>query len=234
MEVIILAGGLGTRLRSAIGNEIPKCMAPVNDKPFLWYLLKYLTRYDVSRVILSVGYLREVIYKWIDEVKEEFPFAFDYAVEETPLGTGGGIRLALSKASTEDVIVLNGDTFFDVNLTHLLDEHQNMRGALTIALKPMVGFERYGAVELSSDSHITAFHEKAYCKAGLINGGVYVINRSQLPMTEQPENFSFETAVMEKQCELGNLYGVTSDGYFKDIGVPEDYAQAQVDFKTLF
>ena len=86
MEVVILAGGLGTRLRSAIGNEIPKCMAPVAGKPFLWYLLKYLTRYDVSRVVLSVGHLREVICKWIDDVKNEFPFDFDYAVERFQIG----------------------------------------------------------------------------------------------------------------------------------------------------
>lgn len=98
MEVIILAGGLGTRLRSVV-SEVPKCMAPVAGRPFLCYLLKYLTRYNVTRVILSVGYLREVIYKWIDEVKDDFPFDFDYAVEEEPLGTGGGIKLALSKTS---------------------------------------------------------------------------------------------------------------------------------------
>lgn len=84
MEAIILAGGLGTRLRSAIGNEIPKCMAPVAGKPFLWYLLKYLTKYPVNRVIFSVGYLRHVIIDWIDEVREEFPFSFDYAIEEKP------------------------------------------------------------------------------------------------------------------------------------------------------
>ena len=92
MEVIILAGGLGTRLRSVV-SEVPKCMAPVADKPFLWYLLKYLTRFNVSRVVLSVGYLREVIFKWVEEVKDEFPFSFEYAIEEEPLGTGGGLGL---------------------------------------------------------------------------------------------------------------------------------------------
>ena len=90
MEVVILAGGLGTRLRSVV-SEVPKCMAPVAGRPFLWYLLKYLTRFDVTRVVLSVGYLREVVFEWIDNVKDEFPFEFDYAVEEEPLGTGGGI-----------------------------------------------------------------------------------------------------------------------------------------------
>ena len=84
MEVIILAGGLGTRLRSEIKN-IPKCMAPVNGKPFLWYLLKDLEGYnEVKRVILSVGYLREIILDWIATVKNEFPFEFDYVIEKEP------------------------------------------------------------------------------------------------------------------------------------------------------
>ena len=83
MEVIILAGGLGTRLRSVV-SEVPKCMAPIAGKPFLWYILKYLTKYNVSKVILSVGYLREVIFQWIDKVKDDFPFSFDYAIEEEP------------------------------------------------------------------------------------------------------------------------------------------------------
>lgn len=233
MEVIILAGGLGTRLRSIV-NGVPKCMAPVAGKPFLWYLLKYLTRYDVTHVVLSVGYLREVIYRWIDSVKDEFPFDFDYAVEEVPLGTGGGIRLALQKVQGNNAIILNGDTFFDVDLVYLISEHERVGGCLTVALKPMKEFDRYGAVELAVDGHITAFHEKGYCKEGLINGGVYVIDKLKLPMTDQPEKFSFEIAVMEKQCELGTLYGITSNGYFKDIGIPEDYKQADMDFRTLF
>lgn len=233
MEVIILAGGLGTRLRSIV-SEVPKCMAPVAGKPFLWYLLKYLTQYDVTHVVLSVGYLCEVIYKWIDTVKDEFPFDFDYAVEEIPLGTGGGIRLALQKVQGNNAIILNGDTFFNVDLAHLISEHERVGGYLTVALKPMKEFDRYGAVELAIDGHIIAFHEKTYCKEGLINGGVYVIDKLKLPMTDQPEKFSFETAVMEKQCGLDTLYGVISNGYFKDIGIPEDYRQADVDFKTLF
>jgi len=232
MEVIILAGGLGTRLRSVV-SKVPKCMAPVVNKPFLWYLLKYLSKYNVSRVILSVGYLREVIYEWIDEVKEEFSFEFDYAVEETPLGTGGGIRLALEKTRTMEVVVLNGDTFFDVALQDLVDKHKHMGGNLTIALKPMRMFDRYGTVELAVDGHITAFHEKAYCEEGLINGGIYVINKAMLPMNDLPNKFSFETLVMEKQCSLGTIYGIISDGYFIDIGVPTDYKLANRDLKTF-
>ena len=236
MEVVILAGGLGTRLRSAIGNEIPKCMAPVAGKPFLWYILKYLTRYDVSRVVLSVGHLREVICKWIDDVKNEFPFDFDYAVENEPLGTGGGIRLALNRTLGNDVVVLNGDTFFDVDLNDFWRKHiENERPHVSIALKPMEQFERYGNVRLKSDEKtIYAFEEKKYCKYGNINGGVYIVNKCNCFSPGLPVKFSFEKDVLEADCALCHFLGFRYDGYFKDIGIPEDYAQANDDFKILF
>ena len=227
MEVIILAGGLGTRLRSVV-NEVPKCMAPVAGKPFLWYLLKYLTRYDVSKVILSVGYLRGVIFDWVEEVKDDFPFHYDYAIEEEPLGTGGGIRIALNKATTSDVVVLNGDTYFDVNLEELMKNHRLYSSAVTLALKPMCDFDRYGRVVINNmDKRIVEFKEKEYCKEGLINGGIYVINRLEPIFEGLPKRFSFETAVFESQCKLGKLFGVVQDGYFIDIGIPEDYKKAQ-------
>mgnify|MGYP002656386975 FL=1 len=226
MEVIILAGGLGTRLRSVV-KEVPKCMAPIAGKPFLWYLLKYLTKYDVNRVILSVGYLRQIIEEWIDKVRDEFPFEFDYAVEEHPLGTGGGIKLALKKATTCDVVVLNGDTFFDVNLNELMDCHRLYPSTITLALKPMYKFERYGRVIIDQvDNHIVEFKEKEFCQEGLINGGVYIINKLNSVFDELPEKFSFEKEVLETQCELSKLFGVIQNGYFIDIGIPEDYRRA--------
>ena len=168
MEVIILAGGLGTRLRSVV-SEVPKCMAPIAGKPFLWYILKYLTKYNVSKVILSVGYLREVIFQWIDKVKDDFPFSFDYAIEEEPLGTGGGIKLALEKVKNDDVVVLNGDTFFDVDFDNLLSCHKKGKKSITLALKPMTQFDRYGTVNFNTeDRTITQFNEKQYCEKGLI------------------------------------------------------------------
>ncbi|MGN1229261.1 MAG: nucleotidyltransferase family protein [Prevotella sp.] len=234
MEVIILAGGLGTRLRSVV-KEVPKCMAPVAGKPFLWYLLNYLTRFDVSKVILSVGYLRGVVMDWIDEVGDEFPFSFDYAIEEEPLGTGGGIRLALSKATTNNVVVLNGDTFFDVNLNELMEAHRLYPSAVTLALKPMQDFDRYGRVIIDDiDKRIVEFKEKEYCKEGLINGGVYVINKLEPIFEGLPQNFSFETAVLVPQCELGKIYGVIQNGYFIDIGLPEEYHKANRLFPMLF
>jgi D-glycero-alpha-D-manno-heptose 1-phosphate guanylyltransferase len=226
MEVIILAGGLGTRLRSVV-SEVPKCMAPVDGKPFLWYLLKYLTHYEVSRVILSVGYLRDVIIDWIDENGQEFPFGFDYAIEEEPLGTGGGICLALSKTFGSDIVVLNGDTFFEVNLNELMDYHHIKPATISMALKPMCDFDRYGRVVIDKiDGRVVEFKEKEFCNDGLINGGVYVINKHELPQG-LPVKFSFEREVLEPLCTKSKVYGLIQEGYFIDIGVPEDYKLAQ-------
>lgn len=234
MEVVVLAGGLGTRLRSVV-SEVPKCMAPVAGRPFLWYLLKYLTRFNVSRVVLSVGYLREVIFKWIEDNKKDFQFEIDYAVEEEPLGTGGGIKLALSKIHAKSAVILNGDTFFDVDLNELEKRFSGLHKDVVIALKPMVDFNRYGSVEYAEESSaIVAFNEKKYCEQGLINGGVYQVSTSSTIFDGLPDKFSFETSVLEKQCLLGNIGGIVQDKYFIDIGIPDDYHKADAEFRTLF
>ena len=218
MEAIILAGGLGTRLRGVIG-EIPKCMAPVDGKPFLQYQLEWLSRFDISHVVFSVGYLREQVIDFVQS--REWPFDISYAVEKEPLGTGGGIRLALSKCRGKQVFVLNGDTFYNVDLNTL-----PFIAPVTLALKPMRDFDRYGAVDWDGDL-VNAFREKKHCDEGLINGGVYAIDRSQLDMSLFPKTFSFEREVLEPLANYGLVAGVEQDGYFIDIGVPEDYARAQ-------
>jgi len=218
MEAIILAGGLGTRLRSVV-SEVPKCMAPVDGRPFLQYMLEWLSRYDVSHVVLSVGYLKEVIFSFMDS--RACPFEISYAVEEEPLGTGGGIRLALTKCREDRVIVLNGDTFFDVDLEAL-----SFSAPVTLALKPMRDFDRYGAVDWDGEL-VTGFHEKAACAEGLINGGVYALVRSQLDFAFYPKRFSFEKDLLEPLAAAHLVAGQVQDGYFIDIGIPEDYARAQ-------
>ncbi len=223
MEVIILAGGLGTRLRSVV-SEVPKCMAPVGGRPFLQYLLESLRRFDVSRVILSVGYLREEIESWVAVHSAEYPFEFRFAVEEQPLGTGGGIKLAASLAEGAEVLVLNGDTFFDVDLRELRDARRASGLPVALALKPMRNFDRYGSVDLGANGVITAFNEKQYCLEGLINGGVYALDSSVL--SGLPAKFSFEKDVLEPLCLRGQLAGAVQHGYFIDIGIPEDYARA--------
>ena len=218
MEAVILAGGLGTRLRSVV-SKVPKCMAPVDGKPFLQYMLEWLSRFDVSHVVLSVGYLREVIFAFIDS--REWPFEISYAVEEEPLGTGGGIRLALTKCREDRVIVLNGDTFFNVDLKAL-----TFAAPVTLALKPMRDFDRYGAVDLAGGL-VTGFHEKTACTEGLINGGVYALVRSRLDLAFYPGRFSFEKDLLEPLAAARLVAGQVQEGYFIDIGIPEDYTRAQ-------
>lgn len=216
---------MGTRLRSVV-SEVPKCMAPVAGQPFLWYLLEQLRRYDVERVILSVGYLREVIQDWVAEHAAEYPFEFRFAVEEQPLGTGGGIKLASSMAEGPELVVLNGDTFFDADLDLLLAARRGSGLPVALALKPMRDFDRYGTVLPGADGVIRAFREKQHCSEGLINGGVYAIDLRSGVFDGVPVKFSFEKEVLEPQCGRGRLYGLVQDGYFIDIGIPEDYARA--------
>ena len=218
MEAIVLAGGLGTRLRSVV-SEVPKCMAPVDGKPFLQYVLAWLSCFDITHVVLSVGYLKEQIIDFVDE--RSWPFDISYAVEKEPLGTGGGIRLALQKCRGNQVFVLNGDTFFDIDLDAL-----PFTAPVTLALKPMRDFDRYGAVDWDGDL-VTGFREKETCAEGLINGGIYAIDRSQLDMSLYPKRFSFEKDVLEPLAGLFLVAGRVQEGYFIDIGIPEDYARAQ-------
>lgn len=223
MDAIILAGGLGTRLRPAV-SDIPKSMAPVAGKPFLSYLLDWLTGRGIDNVILSVGYLREHIFKWIEKHGAEYPFKFLFAEESTPLGTGGGIRLALSKTSSDKVLVINGDTFFDADVSALASTD----AAVTLALKPMKDFSRYGSVQLDAEGNVTGFAEKRYLEEGLINGGIYVVDKTKLDLRNYPTRFSFEKDVLEPLAGNGKLRGVICDGYFIDIGIPSDYTKAEL------
>ena len=231
VECIILAGGLGTRLQGVIG-AYPKCMAPVNDKPFLHYIFNYLETHFCTRVILSLGYKHEVILEWLTTQTRRFEI--DYVIETEPLGTGGGIQLAMQKAKTEHVAVLNGDTMFCVNIQTMLSWHQSKNAGTTIALKEMHQFDRYGVVNKNAGGLITSFEEKKYCAIGFINGGVYVIAKEYFFAKQLPQKFSFEKDYLEKFVTEQKIWSYTSDQYFIDIGIPEDYTKAQQDFKTLF
>lgn len=231
MDVIILAGGLGTRLRSVV-SEVPKCMAPVNGKPFLAYLLDYLSYFPVGKVVLSVGYLHEIVVDWAENHRKNYPFAIEYAVETSPLGTGGGIRLSMRQCDAETVCVMNGDTFFNVGLERLFEAHRQGGKPVTMGLKPMTDFERYGTVAIDNRGLVKRFNEKQYCADGLINAGVYMLdNNGQL--NNLPEKFSFENLFLHPKAAEGAIQGYVSNGYFIDIGIPEDYEKAKADFKRF-
>lgn len=221
-DAIILAGGLGTRLRSVVA-DLPKCMAPVNGRPFLEILISRLRRQGTGRIILSTGYLSEVIEAW---VREKYPDPqISIIREETPLGTGGAIRAAIALSEAQDVLVCNGDTLYDVDVAALYAFHRKLGADCTVALKPMRDFERYGRVELGDDGWVRAFREKERCTEGLINGGVYVIRRDALLGLDLPEKFSFEEGFLARH----RIAGMVQDAYFIDIGIPEDFARAQVE-----
>ena len=231
-EAIILAGGLGTRLRSVI-SDTPKCMAPVAGKPFLHYVISFLQKNRIENFIFSVGYMHEVIEIYLQNNYPELKYSI--SLEEEPLGTGGAIKLACSKALGKDVIVANGDTIFKINCDSLSQFHKEKNAACTLSLKPMVYFDRYGVVELNEDSSVRSFKEKQWYQSGLINGGVYALNIEQFLEENLPEKFSFEKEYLEKNIfpvdENSKLYGIIQDEYFIDIGIPEDYERAQEELK---
>lgn len=219
---IILAGGFGTRL-STVVKDVPKPMAPVNGKPFLHYLFKELHHQGIRNAVLSVGHLKEVIQDYFQD--SYLNICIQYAVEQEPLGTGGGIKHAFNLVD-EDAYVLNGDTFFDIELSRL----KNNSADISIALKPMFQFDRYGTVELNDANRVIAFNEKKPCEHGLINGGIYYFRKSLFDRIETERKFSFEKDILEKHLNDLTIRGNVFDNYFIDIGIPEDYAKAQKDF----
>lgn len=221
-KAIILAGGLGTRLRSTIG-DLPKPMADIAGRPFLEYLLDYLIENDFKKVILSVGYKAEIIishfgrnYKSID---------IEYSIENEPLGTGGAIKKAIKKLDNSDdyFFVLNGDTFFDIPLDELLEFHVQRKAVITIAFKSMEDSTRYGSILLDYSNRIIGFVEKGAFKNCLINGGIYVINIELFKSLDLPDKFSFEKDLLEAYYKKMLFCGKNFNKYFIDIGVPEDY-----------
>lgn len=229
MEAIVLAGGFGTRLAARL-KDIPKPMAPVAGRPFLEILLRQLERAGCTRVVLSVGYLHTVI-------ENHFGAAFgglqvEYAREESPLGTGGAIRKALALVRERSALVLNGDTFLQAGYAAMLRFHQEQRQTFTMAVTHQPDIARYGGVVVQNQ-RIVGFQEKGRTGPGWINAGAYAIDRDLAWPAELPEKFSFEQDFLAPQ--IGRLmpaaYAV--DGFFLDIGVPEDLDRAQTALASL-
>jgi len=231
-EAIVLAGGFGTRLKGIIDDK-PKPMAPVNGKPFLEYLLTYLCHQGITHVILSVGYKSEIISDYFGNKFKSI--SIDYAHESEPLGTGGGIRNALKYSKSDSILILNGDTMFNIDIKKLCHIHQAKRSELTVALRKMEDGSRYGSVNIDDENRITAFTEK---KEGLthilINGGVYLLNKSTFLKKSFPARFSFEKDFLEAGYTNGHFFGIEFSDYFIDIGLPETYSQAQSEFLNQF
>ena len=225
-EAIILAGGLGTRLREEV-PDLPKALAPVAGAPFLSYVLKYFQSNGIDKFIFAVGYKSEIIKEFVK--KSLKPDSYEFSVESEPLGTGGAIRMACSKTAQKNVLVLNGDTFFRIDI-HLFEEfHQANEADCSLSLKPMHDFDRYGVVRLNENNSIRNFEEKRFYHDRLINGGVYMLNAEKFMQESLPEKFSFEKDWLEKFFRHRKIFGLVQDKYFIDIGIPQDYRRAQTE-----
>lgn len=229
-EAIILAGGFGTRLQEVV-IDLPKPMADINGKPFLEYQLNYLSNFGIKRVIFSVGYLSETISNYFGDKFGDIEI--DYAYEENPLGTGGGILNAFHKRKTIELIVLNGDTLFDIDINTFFQNHKNHNSLFSLALRPLNSVDRYGSV-IVENNIINKFAEKGeFSGVGVINGGVYIINEKFFEKANLPTKFSMEKDVFEKLLNEFDFYGFPFKNYFLDIGIPEDYIRAQDEFRKL-
>jgi len=229
-EAIILAGGLGTRLRSAV-PDLPKCMAPVGGRPFIAYITDFYRRAGIGRFIFALGYKSAAFDAFFEQ---EFPNGgYAVSLEDSPLGTGGAIRQACTLATSADLLILNGDTFFRIDLAALSAFHVAHQADCSLCLKPMRDFDRFGVVELDGDFRVRQFREKQAYRSGLINGGVYALDRKSFLQEDMPAVFSFEKDYLEKKLEARRIFGLEQDGFFIDIGIPEDYARVQTAINQL-
>jgi len=193
--------------------------------PFLSYIIRYLKQQGIQKIILAVSY------QW-EKFQALFPH-LDYSIENTPLGTGGAILQALKKYHLNRALIINGDTFFPVNIQKMLEFHENnFPTDLTMALKHQENTARYGSVLITPDNQITHFSEKGKVCPGYINGGLYIIKNTIFSEIKTPY-FSFETDLLPTLLNTKKIMGYPDTAYFIDIGIPEDYARAQQELSAL-
>ena len=222
----ILAGGLGTRLRSVVADR-PKVLAPVAGRRFLAYLLDQLADAGFERAVICTGYLGEQVSEAFGEHWRKL--RLHYSQETEPLGTAGALRLALDAIDTDQVLVLNGDSFCDVDLTGMAEFHRMRQARATIALADVPDISRYGAVQLGVAGAVGGFTEKGSVGPGLINAGVYLLERRLIESVPSGSFVSIERDCFPDWVGKG-LFGFHGGNRFLDIGTPESFASAQVFF----
>jgi NDP-sugar pyrophosphorylase family protein len=222
MQALILAGGLGTRLRK-ITKDTPKVMVNIKERPFLEYLILQLKNYNLNDIILCTGYLKEKIESYFGN-GNHLGVNIVYSEEPKPLGTGGAIKLAESLVKSDDFIVMNGDSFFDIDLDKLISYHFNKRALATIALVEVKDIRRFGIVKIDKDGKIESFFEKAKKQdSNLINGGTYLLNKEIFKFIPKDKSISLEKEIFPKLINSNRFYGVSFKNYFIDIGIPKAY-----------
>ncbi|MSM40311.1 MAG: NTP transferase domain-containing protein [Geobacter sp.] len=231
ITAVVLAGGLGTRLRDAVADR-PKVLAEVNDRPFITYLLDQLADAEVHRVVLCTGYMAEQVSATLGGSYRGMELL--YSPENSPLGTGGALRLALPLIGSDPLLVMNGDSYCQSDLARLLDAHRAGQAAASLVLARVEDVGRYGAVDVSTAGVITHFSEKGSRQGhGLINAGIYLINRAVIEAITGNEAVSLEREIFPALISRHDLQGVVTRGRFIDIGIPSDYFAASAFFNEL-
>lgn len=225
VQAVILAGGLGTRLRGTVSDR-PKSMALVRGKPFLEYQIQFLKKNDICDIVLSTGYMSEKIEGYFGTGKNGI--SIRYAKEKELLGTGGAIKNSLDMLD-EKFLVLNGDSMFLVDVNSMIKFHSDNNADLTVALAKTDDKSRFGNVVINEKSQIVEFIEKKNSAGDLINGGIYCFEKNRFKWNNFPNVFSIEKEFFPQVVEQNSVFGFVSKSYFVDIGTPEDYAKFEND-----
>ncbi len=227
MEAIVLAGGRGTRLKAAV-PELPKPMAPIGNRPFLEILLEFLARQHFTRIVLSLGYKAQYV---VDHFGDRFrDMEIIYEIEQEALGTGGALRRALARCASDPVFVFNGDTYLDLDVDAVLAQWRQDRLPIVVA-RQVPDTARYGRLD-TTGNRIVGFIEKGVAGPGIINAGCYVFPREISVEFPPDQAFSLEQDMLAKTVNRLSYQVFISTGRFIDIGIPEDYARAQVELRA--
>jgi len=227
VSALILAGGLGTRLRPVVSDK-PKALAPVAGRPFLAHLLDQLALAGLRAAVLCTGHMAEQVESALGQ--RHGPLRLLYSRETSPLGTGGALRLALPLIASDPVLALNGNSYCDVDLPAFWRWHGESRAQASLCLCRVDDVSRYGQVHAAPDGRVIRFAEKGAASGpGWINAGVYLFSRQRLQAIPPGRPVSLERDVLPLWVEQG-LHAYPCPGRFIDIGAPESYAQAQTFF----
>ena len=222
---LILAGGLGTRLRSAL-PDLPKPMAPVKGRPFLEYLVNQAIGYGIHDIVLCIGHQAETIEEYFGDGKQ-FGVQIEYSREEELLGTAGALKLAQAKIKSDNFLLLNGDCFNETDFHKLLAQHASTHAVATLLATYLEDRARFGSLQTGENHKVLGFIEKGVAAgAGWINGGYYALHRKVLDLIPEGRVCSLERDVFPKLVERGEMFAFKNHGAFIDIGLPEEWQRA--------
>lgn len=230
MQAVLLAGGLGTRLRSVVSDR-PKPLADVCGKPFLEYLVLELKRHGISDIIMAVGYKGEMIEKYFGD-GGKWGISIRYAYEDKLLGTAGAVKNAEAMLNFPEFFVINADTFYQAAYEAVIDLYQQKHPSMILVLRKVPDISRYGSVR-TEGCRVTGFNEKVEEKVpGLINGGIYLMQKEILDRIPKGQKCSLENEIIPQLLNSGaEVDCIVNEGYFIDIGIPDDYEQFVSDVK---